>query len=125
MRLTSGRGHMVNERPVGTVWSEEAEDGVVLHMRAGTGADVMLTLPNAEVAAQAEAQLRSTLAMATMRFQRIATDTTSSGKSWEGFAPEESKTDIAAQAEALARAISEGRLGRPLLSEIASFLHYP
>ena len=40
---------MMNERPVGTVWSEEAENGVVLHMRAGTGAGVMLTLPNAEV----------------------------------------------------------------------------
>ena len=62
---------MVNERSIGTVWSEETESGVVLHMRAGIGADVMLTLPNAEVAAQAEAQLRSTLAMATMRFQRV------------------------------------------------------
>jgi len=94
-------------------------------MCVGTGADMMLTLPNTEVAAQAEAQLRSTLAMATMRFQRVANGTTSSGQSWEGFTPEESKTDIAAQAEALARAISEGRLDRPLLSEIASFLHYP
>ena len=116
---------MANERSVGTVWSEEGETGIVLHMCVGTGADVMLTLPNAEVAAQAEAQLRSTLAMAIMRFQRIAKGTTSSGKSWEGFAPEESKTDIAAQAEALVRAISEGRLDRPLLPEIASFLHYP
>ena len=70
---------MADERSVGTVWSEESEDGVVLHMCVGTGADVMLTLPNAEVAAQAEAQLRSTLAMATMRFQRIAKETTSSG----------------------------------------------
>ena len=76
---------MVNERSVGTVWSEETENGVVLHMRVGTGEDVMLTLPIAEVAAQAEAQLRSTLAMATMRFRRVAKDTPSSGKSWEGF----------------------------------------
>ena len=59
---------MADERSVGTVWSEESEDGVVLHMCVGTGADVMLTLPNAEVAAQAEAQLRSTITMATMRF---------------------------------------------------------
>src|SRR5215203_671944 len=44
-------------------------------MCVGTGADVMLTLPNAEVAAQAEAQLRSTLAMATMQFQRVAKET--------------------------------------------------
>ena len=85
----------------------------------------MLTLPNAEVAAQAEAQLRSTLAMATMRFQRVAKDTPSSGKSWEGFMPEETKAHIAAQAETLVRAISDGHLGRPLLSEVASFLHYP
>src|SRR4051812_42782095 len=76
---------MVNERPVGIVWSEETDNGVVLHMRVGTGADVMLTLPNAEVAAQAEAQLRSTLAMATLRFQRVAKNTRSSGKVWEGF----------------------------------------
>jgi hypothetical protein len=116
---------MVNERPVGTVWSEETENGVVLHMRVGTGADVMLTLPNAEVAAQAEAQLRSTLAMATMRFQRVAKDTRSSGKSWEGFMPEETTAEIAAQAEALARAIAEGRLSRALLAEVAGFLHYP
>ena len=92
---------MANERSVGTIWLEETESGVVLHMRVGTGADVMLTLPNAEVAAQAEAQLRSTLAMATMRFQRVATDTPSSGKSWEGFMPEETKAHIAAQAETL------------------------
>src|SRR5215218_5829948 len=116
---------MADERPVGTIWSEEAEDGVVLHMCVGTSADVMLTLPNAEVAAQAEAQLRSTLAMATMRFQRVAKDTPSSGKSWEGFMPEETKADIAPQAEILVKAISDGRLRRPLLSEIASFLHYP
>jgi carboxylesterase type B len=96
-----------------------------IDMRVGTGADVMLTLPNAEVATQAEAQLRSTLAMATMRFQRIAKETTSGGKSWEGFMPEETKTHIAEQAEALVRAISEGRLGRPSLAEVASFLHYP
>ena len=57
----------MRERPVGTVWLEETNNGVVLHMRVGTGADVMLTLPNAEVAAQAEAQLRSTLAMAALR----------------------------------------------------------
>ena len=113
------------DRSVGTIWFEETENGIILHMRVGTGADVMLTLPNTEVAAQAEAQLRSTLAMATMRFQRVAKGTTSSGKSWEGFTPEETKADIAAQAEALARAISEGRLDRPLLSEVASFLHYP
>ncbi|MFL5533979.1 MAG: hypothetical protein ACJ8BC_18625 [Gemmatimonadales bacterium] len=54
---------MASERSVGVVWSEETENGVVLHMRVGTGADVMLTLPNAAVAAQAEAQLRSVLAM--------------------------------------------------------------
>ena len=46
----------MNERAVGTVWTEATEHGVVLHMRVGTGADVMLTLPNAEVAAQAEAR---------------------------------------------------------------------
>jgi hypothetical protein len=113
------------DRSVGTIWSEETENGTVLHVRVGTGADVMLTLPNAEVATQAEAQLRSTLAMATMRFQQVAKGTTSSGKSWEGFMPEETKADIAAQVEALVRAISEGHLDRPLLSEIASFLHYP
>src|SRR5215211_8858562 len=107
---------MADERSVDTVWSEESEDGVVLHMCVGTGADVMLTLPNAEVAAQAEAQLRSTLAMATMRFQRVAKGTPSSGKSWEGFMPEETKADIAARAETLIREISDGRLGRPLLS---------
>ena len=39
--------------------------------------------------------------------------------------PEETKAEIAAQAEALVRAMSEGRLGRPLLSEVAGFLHYP
>jgi hypothetical protein len=116
---------MADERPVGTVWSEATEDGVVLHMRVGTGADVMLTLPNADVAAQAEAQLRSTLAMATMRFQRVAKETTSGGKLWEGFMPEETKAEISAQAEDLIRAISEGRLGRPLLAEVATFLHYP
>src|SRR3954469_3771308 len=77
---------MTNERSVGTIWSEGTENGIVLHMRVGTGADVMLTLPNAEVAAQTEAQLRSALAMATM-FQRVAKDTPSSGKpwEWEGF----------------------------------------
>jgi hypothetical protein len=116
---------MADERSVGTVWPEETEDGIVLHMRVGTGAGVMLTLLNAEVAAQAEAQLRSTLAMATMRFQRVAKGTRSSGKTWEGFMPEETKADIAGQAEALARTISEGRLDRALLAEIASFLHYP
>src|SRR4051812_2046367 len=94
-------------------------------MRVGTGADVMLTLPNGQVAAQAEAQLRSTLAMATMRFQRVAKDTPSSGKSWEGFMPEETKAHIAAQAEILVRGILDGHLGRSLLSEVASFLHYP
>ncbi len=116
---------MVDERSVGTVWSEGAEDGVVLHMCVGTGADLMLTLPNAEVAAQAEAQLRSTLAMATMRFHRIAKETPSSGKSWEGFMPQETKAHIAAQAEDLVKAISECRLSRALLAEVASFLHYP
>ena len=40
---------MASERSVGVVWSEETENGVVLHMRVGTGADVMLTLPNADV----------------------------------------------------------------------------
>jgi hypothetical protein len=116
---------MADERSVGTVWSEESEDGVVLHMCVGTGADVMLTLPNAEVAAQAEAQLRSTLTMATMRFQRIAKETPSSGKLWEGFMPEETKAHITEQAEDLVKAISEGRLSRALLAEVASFLHYP
>jgi hypothetical protein len=103
------------------VWSEKTEDGVVLHMRVGTGADVMLTLPNAEVAAQAEAQLRSTLAMATMRFQRVGKETTSGGKSWEGFMPEETKAHIAAQAEDIVRATSDGRFNRALLAEVASF----
>ena len=116
---------MANERSVGTIWSEETENGIVLHMRVGTGADVMLTLPNAEVAAQAEARLRSTLAMATMRFQRIAKETTSSGKLWEGLMPEETKAHIAEHAEDLVRAIAEGRLSRPLLAEAAGFLHYP
>src|SRR5919112_2057094 len=116
---------MVNERSVGTVWSEESENGVMLHMCVGTGADVMLTLPNAEVAAQAEAQLRSTLAMATMRFQRVAKSTSSSGQSWESFMPQETKAEIALQAKDLVRAISEGRLSRALLAETASFLHYP
>ena len=117
--------NIADERSIGTVWSEELEDGVVLHMCVGTGADVMLTLPNAEVAAQAEAQLRSTLAMATLRFQRIAKETTSGGKSWEGFMPQETKVHVAAQAEDLVKAIAEGRLSRPLLAEAASFLHYP
>ena len=45
---------MANERSVGSIWTEPTEDGVVLHMFVGTGADVMLTLPNADVAAQAE-----------------------------------------------------------------------
>src|SRR5215213_8719156 len=40
---------MADERSVGTVWSEESEDGVVLHMCVGTGADVMLTLPNSRI----------------------------------------------------------------------------
>ncbi len=82
--LLSNTRSMANERPVGAIWSEEMESGVVLHMRVGTSADVMLTLPSAEVAAQAEAQLRSTLAMATMRFQRAAKDTLSRGQLWEG-----------------------------------------
>jgi hypothetical protein len=63
--------------------------------------------------------------MATMRFQRVAKETPSSGTSWEGFMPEETKAHIAEQAEDLVRAISEGRLGRPLLAEVAGFLHYP
>ena len=116
---------MASERSVGVVWSEETENGVVLHMRVGTGADVMLTLPNATVAAQAEAQLRSVLAMATMQFQWVAKETTSSGKLWEGFMPAETKAHIAEQAEALVKTISDGRLDRPLLAEVASFLHYP
>ena len=116
---------MADERSVGTVWSEETKDAVVLHICVGTGADVMLTLPNAEVAAQAEAQLRSTLAMATMRFQRVAKDTLSSGKSWEGLMPEETNAHVAEQAEMLVRAISGGHLSRPLLAEVAGFLHYP
>ena len=71
---------MTSERSVGVVWSEETENGVTLHMRVGTGADVMLTLPNASVAAQAEAQLCSVLAMATMQFQRVAKETTSAAR---------------------------------------------
>jgi hypothetical protein len=63
--------------------------------------------------------------MAAMRFQRIAKGSTSSGQSWEGFMPEETKADIAAQGEDLVRGISEGRLGRPLLAGVAGFLHYP
>src|SRR5687767_4780973 len=94
-------------------------------MRVGTGADVMLTLPNAEVVAQAEAQLRSTLAMATMRFQRVAKETTSSGRSWEGFMPQETKVHIVAQVEDLVTAISDGQFDRALLAEVASFLHDP
>src|ERR671917_275174 len=105
---------MADERSIGTVWSEESEDGVVLHMCVGTGAEMMLTLPNAEVTAQAETQLGSTLTMATMRFQRIAKETPSSGKSWEGFIPQETKAEIAVQAADLVRAISEGRLSRAL-----------
>ena len=112
----------MRERPVGTVWLEETNNGVVLHMRVGTDADVMLTLPNAAVAAQAEAQLRSVLAMATMQFQRIAKETTSGGTLWEGFMPEETKAHIATQAQDLVNAISEGRLSRALLAEVASFL---
>jgi len=50
-------------------------------MRVGSGADVILTLPDAEVATQTEEQLRSTLAMASMLFQRIAKEIASSGKS--------------------------------------------
>ena len=92
---------MANERSVGAVWSEATDDGVVLHMCIGTGADMTLTLPNAQVAAQAEAQLRSTLAMATMGFKRIAKATTSGGKPWEGFMPQETKAHVAKQAEAL------------------------
>jgi len=116
---------MTSERSVGVVWSEETENGVVLHMRVGTGADVMLTLPNASVAAQAEAQLCSVLAMATMQFQRVAKETTSGGTLWKGFMPEETNAHIAEQAEAFAKTISNGRLDRPLLSAVASFLHYP
>ena len=116
---------MASERSVGVVWSEETDNGVVLHMRVGTGADVMLTLPNAAVAAQAEAQLRSVLAMAAMQFQRVAKETTSGGTLWEGFMPAETKAHIAEQAEALVKTISDGRLDRPLLSAVASFLHYP
>src|SRR3954469_17900475 len=44
---------------------------------------------------------------------------------WEGFMPEETKAHIAEQAEALVKTISDGRLDRPLLSAVASFLHYP
>jgi hypothetical protein len=116
---------MANERSVGTVWSETTDDGVVLHMCIGTGADMTLTLPNTQVAAQAEAQLRSVLAMATMQFKRVAKDTTSTGKAWEGFMPQETKADIAEHAEALVKAISNGRLDRALLAEVTSFLHYP
>jgi hypothetical protein len=39
--------------------------------------------------------------------------------------PEETKAHITAQADDLVKAISDGRLGHPLLSEVASFLHYP
>jgi hypothetical protein len=47
-----------------------------------------------EVVAQADAQLRSTLAMAIMRFQRVAKGTTYSGKSWDGFMPDETSTTV-------------------------------
>jgi hypothetical protein len=77
-----------------------------------------------EVVAQADAQLRSTLAMAIMRFQRVAKGTTYSGKSWDGFMPDETKAKIAAQAGDLVKATSEGRLSRALLAEVASFRHY-
>jgi hypothetical protein len=40
-------------------------------MRVGTGADVMLTLANAEVAAQAEAHLRSTVVMDGQRVVKV------------------------------------------------------
>jgi hypothetical protein len=123
--LFSNTRSMANERPVGAMWSEKMESGVVLHMRVGTSVDMMLTLPNAEVAAQAGAQPRSNLVLATMRFQRIAKGSTSSGQSWEGFMPGETKAQIAAQAEDLVRAIAEGRLSRPLLAGGAGFLRYP
>ena len=63
--------------------------------------------------------------MATMGFKRIAKATTSGGKSWEGFMPQETKADVAEHAEALVKAISDGRLDRALLAEVTSFLHYP
>lgn len=67
-------------------------------------------IPNANVAAQAEAQLRSVLAIAMMQFQRAAKVTTSGGKLWEAFMPEETKAHIAEQAEALVKTISDGGL---------------
>jgi hypothetical protein len=81
---------LAHERPPRKAWrasSQSARSGVrtqsavALHMRVGSSADVILTLPDAEVATQAEEQLRSALAMASMRFQRIAKETASSGKS--------------------------------------------
>src|SRR5215217_2061854 len=57
--------------------------------------------------------------------QRVAKETTSGGTLWEGFMPQETKAHIAEQAEALVKTISDGRLDRPLLSAVASFLHYP
>ena len=35
---------MASEWSIGTIWSEETESGLVLHIRVGAGADVMLTL---------------------------------------------------------------------------------
>src|SRR3954453_21377934 len=59
--------------------------------------------------------------MATMQFQRIAKETTSGGTLWEDFMPQETKAQIAEQADALVKTISDGRLDRPLLSAVASF----
>jgi len=78
---------LMSARKAGRTSSQPARSGVrtqsavALHMRVGSGADVILTLPNAEVATQTEEQLRSTLAMASMLFQRIAKEIASSGKS--------------------------------------------
>ena len=63
--------------------------------------------------------------MATMQFKRAAKETASGGALWEGFMPQETKAHIAEQAEALVKTISDGRFDRPLLSAVASFLHYP
>jgi hypothetical protein len=79
---------------------------------------VTLTLPNAQVAAQAEAHLRSTFAMATMQFQWIAKETSSSGKSWEGFTPEEAQAQTSSNmAEAVPPTPEPARARCPLGEE--------
>jgi hypothetical protein len=114
---------MADERSVGTVWLEEYEGGVVLHMRVGTGADLMLRMP--PWPHKPKRNFARSLPWLRCSFQRVAKETTSSGKSWEGFIPQETKAHVAAQAEALVKTISDSRLSRALLAEVARFLHYP